>query len=582
MAENGTTPPPYGGPQSGFAGRGTRFFDWMRSLGVARTDGWIGGVCAGVAYRIGIDPLIVRGIVVVAALVGAPALLLYALAWALLPDRDGRIHLQRLFNGEFEPPIVAIGVLLVLSLLPWASGFWWIGGPFGHDPGWADIVGRVFWTLIVLGAATALIVIAVRNADRRGGTPGAPGAGSPLYGTPTAADTMGAQSVGVPSTGGASTTVDDAAGVDSSAASAAGAAGVSTSETAGRAQTASAPEASPSDASAASPSGSTPTGSTPTVTAASAASTATLPTVPAPTVDTAAEPTAPPAPTIGATEQDLADWRARQAQWKLDHAQWKQRLAEDMRAVKAQRSAEMRAQASAASAEADARRAAYRRSNPRVGAAVGWLAVGLALVAGALTSAFWGPLSGLPGYALTAALAAATLVFGLTVLIAGIARRRSGFLIFLGIMLAVFTGLAALVPTVPRVAIESGAVAGRPLDVTPEESANYLQGWGESTIDLSKAVTAPGIPVIDLAKSVGTTTILVPADSTVRVIAVTPTRLTVEGDLTESETVTIAESCTAVGYGACANAVLVGPSGAPDAVVRVLQVNDVVIERVAK
>ncbi len=208
MVNDGTTPPPpgptapgsaqtppapYGGPQTGFSGRGTRFFDWMRSLGVTRTDGWIGGVCAGIAYRIGIDPLIVRGIAVVAALLGAPVVLLYAIAWALLPDRDGRIHLQRLFEGEFEAPTVAIGVLIVLSLLPWTNGVWWFGGPFGHDPGWFDVVSRIFWTLVVLGAAAALIVVAVRNADKRSGGGGAvpstsAGGAAPSTGTvPTAA-----------------------------------------------------------------------------------------------------------------------------------------------------------------------------------------------------------------------------------------------------------------------------------------------------------------------------------------------------------------------------------------------------------
>ena len=145
MSQNDSTPPvgtpanPYGGPRTGFSGRGTRFFDWMRGLGVVRADGWLGGVCAGIAYRLGIDPLIVRGIVVVAGILGVPVLLLYAAAWALLPDRDGRIHLQRLFEGDFEPPMVAIGVLLLLSLLPWASGFWWAGGPFRDVPAWGEV-----------------------------------------------------------------------------------------------------------------------------------------------------------------------------------------------------------------------------------------------------------------------------------------------------------------------------------------------------------------------------------------------------------------------------------------------------------
>ncbi len=524
-----TPPGPYGGPQNGFSGRGTRFFDWMRGLGVTRTDGWIGGVCAGIAYRIGIDPLIVRGIVVVAALLGAPVVLLYAIAWALLPDRDGRIHLQRLFDGEFEAPIVAIGVLIVLSLLPWSNGIWWFGGPFGHDPGWFDVVSRIFWTLIVLGAAAALIVVAVRNADRRsGGNGGAP----------------------APAAGAAPSTAS---------ASAAG------SASAGPASTEPASTVSPAAASAA------------TVAAATAASTAaSVP--PAPAVAIGSEPSAPPAPGAGATEQEVADWRDRQAQWRAEHEQWKQRLAADMRAVKAQRSAELKAQASAANAEAEARRAYYRAANPRVGAAIGWLAVGLALVAASLTGAFWGALTGLPGYALTASLAAATLVFGVTVLIAGIARRRSGFLIFLGILLAALTAVAALLPTTPGVRLDASVSTRSHLSVAPTGSANYLQAWGDTTIDLSRAVQSVGTPVVNLAKGPGETTVVVPDDATVRLEAATVSSVTV----IDSSGGRQVHHCDPAFLGGCDTDLVVGPTATPQVVVRIAQVDDVRVERVQK
>ncbi|MGH1549465.1 PspC domain-containing protein [Leifsonia poae] len=388
MSQNDQTRPvgtpgnPYGGPQSGFAGRGTRFFDWMRGLGVVRADGWLGGVCAGIAYRLGIDPLIVRGIVVVAGILGAPVLLLYAAAWALLPDRDGRIHLQSLFEGDFEPPIVAIGVMVLLSLLPWTSGLWWTHGAFWDVSAWGDVVGRVVWTLVVVGAVVALIVVGVRRADER-----AAGTARAAYSSPAPASTP-----------------------------------------------------SPVDGAAATAS-----------TAPDATASTTAPTVPMPStvaeadtvqLDIAAEPTPPPAPQQGATTEEVADWQQRQAQWRADHAAWKARLAADMRAVKAQRSAELRSQVAVATAEAAARREAYRAANPRVGAAIGWLTVGLALVAGSLVAIVWPQLTDVARYTTAAGLAAATVVVGLVVLIAGLARRRSGFLIFLGILLAVLTGAA--------------------------------------------------------------------------------------------------------------------------------------------
>ena len=404
MSQNDSTPPvgtpanPYGGPQTGFSGRGTRFFDWMRGLGIVRADGWLGGVSAGVAYRLGIDPLIVRGIIVVAGILGAPVLLLYAAAWALLPDREGRIHLQQLFEGDFQPPIVAIGVMALLSLLPWTSGVWWADGPFWNAPAWGDVIGRVIWTLVVIGAVVALIVVAVRNSDARAAaraTPPTPAAGSSGFGTTAEA--------------GADATASAFTADAGAAASTDGATDAST-------------------ASAGTPSS--------TVPAASAAS------IPAPQLDTAAEPTAPPAPRLGASADEVADWQQRQAQWRAEHAAWKQRLAADMRAVKAQRSAELRTQVATATAEAAARREAYRAANPRVGAAIGWLTVGLALVAGSLVAIVWPQLADVTRFTTAAGLAAATLVVGVVVLIAGLARRRSGFLIFLGILLAVLTTAA--------------------------------------------------------------------------------------------------------------------------------------------
>ncbi|MGO4298969.1 PspC domain-containing protein [Leifsonia sp. RAF41] len=404
MSQNDSTRPvgtpgnPYGGPQTGFAGRGTRFFDWMRGLGVVRADGWLGGVSAGIAYRLGIDPLIVRGIIVVAGILGAPVLLLYAAAWALLPDRDGRIHLQSLFEGDFEPPIVAIGVMLLLSLLPWTSGLWWAHGAFWDASAWGDVIGRVVWTLVVVGAVVALIVVAVRNSDTRGAGAQAQGAWAT-----TAATTAG------------------------SPAETRSAAGTSQAARSGDA----APAADPADPDAGAPTASAGTPASPTVSAPDPVQ-----------LDIAAEPTPPPALQQGASTEELADWQQRQSQWRADHAAWKQRLAADMRAVKAQRSAELRGQVAVATAEAAARREAYRAANPRVGAAVGWLTVGLALIAGSLVAIIWPQLADVARYTTAAGLSAATLVVGVAVLVAGLARRRSGFLIFLGILLAVLTGAA--------------------------------------------------------------------------------------------------------------------------------------------
>lgn len=116
--------PPPPAPE-GMPTRRDRFFDWVRGFGMMRSDGWLGGVCAGIAARLRVDPLIVRGVFVVAALLGLPMLVIYAIAWALLPDEEERIPLQDLLRGRFEPVLIGIGVVFLLGLfpvVPWAFG----------------------------------------------------------------------------------------------------------------------------------------------------------------------------------------------------------------------------------------------------------------------------------------------------------------------------------------------------------------------------------------------------------------------------------------------------------------------------
>ena len=135
----------------------------MRSLNIQREPGWIGGVASGLATRLGIDPLIVRGIIVVVAILGGPALLVYAAAWLLLPDLDNKIHLERVLKGELEPPVAGIGVLVLLALLPVSQGFWFAGSAFWGEPYWGAALGRGLWTLIILGLAIWLVVWIARR-----------------------------------------------------------------------------------------------------------------------------------------------------------------------------------------------------------------------------------------------------------------------------------------------------------------------------------------------------------------------------------------------------------------------------------
>jgi phage shock protein PspC (stress-responsive transcriptional regulator) len=146
--------------------RAERFFLWVAGLGIARSDGWLGGVAAGVAARLRIDPLIVRGVLVVAALFGLPVIFLYAVAWALLPDSEGRIHARDLLNRDFDP--VQLGILgtAIVGLIPTAPLAGRLFG-LGYDS-WSTL-SALSWVfgLVLAGILLFLIVRAARR------TPGA-------------------------------------------------------------------------------------------------------------------------------------------------------------------------------------------------------------------------------------------------------------------------------------------------------------------------------------------------------------------------------------------------------------------------
>ena len=167
-ADQPAAPPP-APPAAPLAGN--RFFAWMRSLNITREPGWIGGVAAGIAARLGVDPLIVRGIIVVVAVLGGPALLLYAAAWLLLPDQNDKIHLEEVFKGRLDSPIAGIGALILLSMLPVTQGFWFAGSAFWGEPFWGASVGRALWTIVLLGLIVWFVVWVARRSGRASNAP---------------------------------------------------------------------------------------------------------------------------------------------------------------------------------------------------------------------------------------------------------------------------------------------------------------------------------------------------------------------------------------------------------------------------
>jgi phage shock protein PspC (stress-responsive transcriptional regulator) len=83
----------------------------------------IGGVCGGLGRYAGIDPIIFRIVLAALAVFGGLGLLLYALAWLLMPEEGtDTSELHRLFQGHASPwPIIAAIVIGFLGLVVFAD-----------------------------------------------------------------------------------------------------------------------------------------------------------------------------------------------------------------------------------------------------------------------------------------------------------------------------------------------------------------------------------------------------------------------------------------------------------------------------
>src|SRR3954464_2049452 len=104
-----------------------------RSTPVLRRDPqhrMLGGVCAGLARHLGVDPLVVRVAFVAAATAGGVGIAVYLLAWVFVPagDSPGRPLRLRTSRGTVEVilgvALLALSVLLALRAL----GLWFSDG----------------------------------------------------------------------------------------------------------------------------------------------------------------------------------------------------------------------------------------------------------------------------------------------------------------------------------------------------------------------------------------------------------------------------------------------------------------------
>jgi phage shock protein PspC (stress-responsive transcriptional regulator) len=129
------------------------FFDRIRSLGVTRPDEgrWVAGVAAGLSRRWDIDVVLIRGIFVALSIVGGLGVAAYGIAWLLLPQDDGRIHLQQAIRGDFSAGFIG-AVILSLAAIgggggpgPWHDGIWFNWGFPGGLVLTVAVVAGIWW-----------------------------------------------------------------------------------------------------------------------------------------------------------------------------------------------------------------------------------------------------------------------------------------------------------------------------------------------------------------------------------------------------------------------------------------------------
>lgn len=117
----------------------------------------VAGVCAGVAYRLGIDPNVVRVLAIVLSIFGGVGILLYAIGWLLMPEQATGTSLgERALRGGGTDG--ARTILLALGLIVVALGF-----------GFA-VVGDSWFglTVLVLTLAVGAVLLTRRPSEPSG------------------------------------------------------------------------------------------------------------------------------------------------------------------------------------------------------------------------------------------------------------------------------------------------------------------------------------------------------------------------------------------------------------------------------
>lgn len=131
----------------------------------SQPDRMAGGVCAGLGRYLGVDPLLFRVAFAALALVNGVGLILYLIAWVIIPDEAGRsltpeeatrANLKDMgsqLRTMFRSVSPARGSMLV-GLFLIGAGVWFLLKMF-----FPDFNLNLFWPIVLIAAGLYLLVI---------------------------------------------------------------------------------------------------------------------------------------------------------------------------------------------------------------------------------------------------------------------------------------------------------------------------------------------------------------------------------------------------------------------------------------
>ncbi|MDN5559185.1 MAG: PspC domain-containing protein [Ruaniaceae bacterium] len=129
---------------------------------------WMGGVAAGLAHRLGIDPALTRSLFLLLTLAGGLGLIIYGVAWLGVPDADGTVLVRELFRGKPEASLVGGVVMIVIGLfrpILWLPPWFTYYSDNYSNPLWI-LYHLGLWALVLAAAMTAVVLVLSRRAQR--------------------------------------------------------------------------------------------------------------------------------------------------------------------------------------------------------------------------------------------------------------------------------------------------------------------------------------------------------------------------------------------------------------------------------